>query len=151
FAPFVIEDGGDLPSALAPAVQRAVHALVADAARALGVTHGTVKGDVVIGPAGPMVIELATRLSGGFFCTHEIPLATGVDFVEAAIRLALGEAPPAVALEPRWTRGVAQRWLFPPSGTVMAVEGAEEAATGEGVALLEVRVRPGTFVRPMTS
>ena len=37
------------------------------------------------------MIELAARLSGGFFCTREIPLNTGVDFVGAAIKLALGE------------------------------------------------------------
>ena len=38
------------------------------------------------------MIELAARLSGGFFCTREIPLNTGVDFVGDAIKVALGEA-----------------------------------------------------------
>jgi biotin carboxylase len=151
FAPFVIENGGELPTVLPAATRAAVDRLVADAAAALGVTHGTVKGDVVVGPDGPMMIELAARLSGGFFCTHEIPLATGVDFVAAAIRLALGETPAPETLVPRWERGVAQRWLFPPPGTVVAVEGVHEAAAGEGVALLEMRVAPGTRVRPVTS
>src|SRR5262245_56815537 len=74
FAPFVIENGGDLPSCLPPAVLESIDDLVGRAAAALGVQHGTVKGDIVIGTEGPMVIEVAVRLSGGYFCTHEIPL-----------------------------------------------------------------------------
>ena len=65
--------------------------VVARAAAALGVTDGTVKGDIVVHDGEPYVIELAARLSGGFFCTREIPLNTGVDFVGCAIRVALGE------------------------------------------------------------
>lgn len=151
FAPYVIENGGELPSFLPPAVHEAVYDLVARAAAALDVTHGTVKGDIVVGPDGPMVIEIAARLSGGFFCTHEIPLATGVNFVQGAIRLALGERPPASELEPRWSKGVAQRFLFPPPGMVVQVQGVTEAAAGEGIALFEMRVAAGDRVAPMTS
>jgi biotin carboxylase len=151
YAPFVIENGGDLPSRLHPMVLDRIERLVSDAAAALGITHGTVKGDIVVGPEGPMVIELAARLSGGYFCTHEIPLATGVNFVRAAIELALGESPDPETLRPKWSRGVAQRWLFPAPGTVVAVRGAAEVATGEGIALVEVRVAPGARVPPMTS
>ena len=35
--------------------------------------------------------EIAIRLSGGYFCTHEIPLSTGIDLVGNAIKLAMGE------------------------------------------------------------
>ena len=151
FAPYVIENGGELPSCVTAATRTAIEQQVAAAAAALGIRHGTVKGDIVVAPEGPCVIELAARLSGGYFCTHEIPLATGVNFVGAAIRLALGEEPGAEELAPRWSRGVAQRYLFPEPGTVVAVEGAAEAAAGEGIALLEVAVVPGRCVPSMTS
>jgi biotin carboxylase len=151
FAPYVIENGGELPSRLSPATRAAIEELVARAAAALGVREGTVKGDIVVGPEGPMVIELAARLSGGFFCTHEIPLATGVNLVGAAIRLALGDPVAPADLAPRWSKGVAQRYLFPPPGTVVAVRGVERVAAREGVALVEVRVRPGDRVGPITS
>src|SRR5262249_47793086 len=150
FAPFVIENGDDLPSCLPPAVPESLDDLVGHAAAGLGVQQGAVKGDIVVGPEGPMVIEGAVRLSGGYFCTHEIPLATGVNFVAAAIRLALGEEPGGEELTPRWSHGVAQRYLFPPPGTVQAVHGIDEAAAGEGIALLEVRVGPGDQVAPTT-
>jgi biotin carboxylase len=151
FAPFVIEDGGDLPSRLSAADRTRVDAVVAAAAAALGVRHGTVKGDIVMGPAGPVVIELAVRLSGGFFCTHEIPLATGVNFVAAAIRCALGETPSPAELTPRWSLGVAQRYFFPEPGIVERIEGVESVASAEGIAFLELRTAPGARVVPTTS
>ena len=91
YAPFFIENGGDLPSHLPANIQDKVKELVGRAASALGVTDGTVKGDIVVHRGEPYVIELAARLSGGFFCTREIPLNTGVDFIGAAIKLAFGE------------------------------------------------------------
>ncbi len=44
YAPFFIENGGDLPSHLSIDVQAKVKAVVAQAAAALGVRDGTVKG-----------------------------------------------------------------------------------------------------------
>src|SRR5262249_61469477 len=46
FAPFVIENGGDLPSRLHAAVLERIERLVADAAAALGIPPGTVHGDI---------------------------------------------------------------------------------------------------------
>ena len=94
---------------------------------------------------------MIAHLPGGYLCTHEIPLSTGINFVAAAIHLALGEEPEAAALRPRWTGGVARRHFFPSPGTVVAVRGIAEAATGEGVALLEVGVVPGARVSGMMS
>jgi biotin carboxylase len=143
FAPYVIEDGGELPTRLSQdEVWRAVE-LVQAAAEALGVRTGVVKGDIVISGGRPQVIEIATRLSGGYLCTHEIPLSTGVDFVGAAIRVALGDSLDAGELEPRYRRGVAQRWMFPTPGIVTSIEGVDEVRARPEIALLEVRTRTG--------
>src|SRR5258708_790235 len=91
FAPHIIENGGDLPTRLSAEEQQSIRDLIQQAAASMGVRNGVVKGDVVFHVGKPFIIELATRLSGGYFCTHEIPLSTGVDFVGGAIRLALGE------------------------------------------------------------
>jgi biotin carboxylase len=151
FAPFVIEAGRETPTALHPAHRERAEALVAAAAASLGITHGTMQADLAIGPRGPVLLELAARLSSGYACTHEIPLAAGVNFVELAIRLALGETVDAGDVRPRWSQAVVQRFLFPTPGTVVSVQGAMEAAVGEGIALLEVRAAPGTLVQPVTS
>jgi biotin carboxylase len=151
FAPFVIEAGRETPSSLHPAHRERVEALIAAATASLGIAHGTVQADLAIGPRGPVLLDLAARLSSGYACTHEIPLGVGINFVELAIRLALGESIDAAELRPRWTQAVVQRFLFPTPGTVVSVHGAMEAAVGEGIALLEVRATPGAVVQPVTS
>src|SRR5476651_1211112 len=110
YAPFFIENGGDLPSHLPEAIQEKVRDLVGRAAAAMGITDGTVKGDIVVHDGEPYMIELAARLSGGFFCTREIPLNTGVDFVGAAIRIALGETVDEADLAPKHLVPVIQRY-----------------------------------------
>ena len=148
YAPFFIENGGDLPSHLPPDIQHKVKDLVARAAAALGVMNGTVKGDIVVHKGEPYVIELAARLSGGFFCTREIPLNTAVDFIGCAIRVALGEKPTAEELTPKHDRAVIQRYAFPKPGKVISVSGAEEAAKIAGVTEVIVTAKPGDVIAP---
>jgi biotin carboxylase len=147
YAPFFIENGGDLPSHLPAGIQDKVKDLVGRAASALGVTTGTVKGDIVVHDGEPYVIELAARLSGGYFCTREIPLNTGVDFVGAAIRVALGEQPREDELTPKFLRPVIQRYAFPEPGRVVSIAGEDEARKVPGIEELLVTVKPGDILR----
>jgi biotin carboxylase len=148
YAPFFIENGGDLPSHLPEETQAKVRDLVARAAAAMGITHGTVKGDIVVHNGEPHVIELAARLSGGFFCTREIPLNTGVDFIGAAIKLALGETLDETELTPKHVTPVIQRYAFPKPGKVVKVSGAEEAGKVPGIAEVIVTARAGDIIPP---
>jgi biotin carboxylase len=151
FAPHVIENGGQLPSRLPADVQAAVSELIQRAAEAFAVRTGVVKGDVVVCEGRPYVIEIALRLSGGYMCTHEIPLATGVDFVGHALALALGERVDPLELRPRYSTGVAQQWMFPAPGCVRSITGAAAVAARPEVALCELRVGVGDTVAPPTS
>ncbi len=146
YAPFFIENGGDLPSHLSPEIQAKVRDVVGRAAAALGITDGTVKGDIVVHKGEPYVIELAARLSGGFFCTREIPLNTGVDFIGAAIKVALGETVTADELEPRQLTPVIQRYAFPDAGQVVSVEGLDAARKVAGVADVIVTAKLGDVI-----
>ena len=148
YAPFFIENGGDLPSHLPAETQEKVSAVVARAAAALGITNGTVKGDIVVHKGEPYVIELAARLSGGFFCTREIPLNTGVDFVGAAIKIALREPVSGDELAAKTFTPVIQRYAFPKPGRIVTVKGAEEARNITGVAELIVTAKPGDVIPP---
>jgi biotin carboxylase len=148
YAPFFVENGGDLPSRLPERVRQKVCDVVARAAEALGIVNGAVKGDIVVHDGQPYVIELAARLSGGFFCTREIPLNTGVDFVGCAIRLALGESVSPNELTPKFSRAVVQRYAFPKPGRVMAIEGADEARRVAGVEDVVVTAKAGDVIPP---
>ncbi|HUO01262.1 MAG TPA: ATP-grasp domain-containing protein [Rhizomicrobium sp.] len=148
YAPFFIENGGDLPSHLSEETQDKVRDLVARAAKAMGVREGTVKGDIVVHQGEPYVIELAARLSGGFFCTREIPLNTGVDFIGAAIKVALGETVMEDDVTPKHVTPVVQRYVFPKPGTVRAIRGEEDARRVAGIADLVITARPGDVIPP---
>ena len=148
YAPFFVENGGDLPSALPEETQAKVRDLVARATAALGIVNGTVKGDVVVHEGEAYAIELAARLSGGFFCTREIPLNTGVDFIGCAIRLALGETIREHELEPAHVTPVIQRYAFPKPGRVIGIAGTEDARAVPGIAEVVVTARPGDIIPP---
>lgn len=148
YAPFFIENGGDLPSHLPDETQAKVKDVVARAARALGVTNGTVKGDIVVHNGQPFVIELAARLSGGFFCTREIPLNTGVNFVGVALKLAVGDGVSPDELTPKHQTPVIQRYAFPNPGRITRVVGAEDARKIAGIADIVITAKPGDVIAP---
>lgn len=148
FAPHIIENGGQLPSHLSTEVQQAVCDLVQKAAESMGIKNGVVKGDIVVSEGEPHVIELAARLSGGYFCTHEIPLNTGVDLVGAAIRQALGEPVDPADLVPKFSKPVAQRYFFPDPGRVVSVDVPDWINTDPEIAYFELRIKRGDTVPP---
>jgi biotin carboxylase len=109
----------------------------------MGIRSGNIKGDMVLHDGKPFVIELAARASGGYFCTHEIPLNTGVDFVGAVIKLAVGGTVTPQDLTPRFNRPVAQRYLFPEPGRVVSIAGEAQARALPGILELIVSAKPG--------
>jgi len=146
YAPHIIENGGQLPSNLDSSTQVEVRELVEQAALSMGILNGVVKGDIVVSEGKVRVIELAARLSGGYFCTHEIPLNTGVDLVGAAIQQALGEPINTEDLRPRRSQPVAQRYLFPKPGRVMEIHVPEWVGLDSDVAYFELRVKVSDVV-----
>lgn len=151
FAPHIIENGGELPSHLDIEMQENVRNLVTRAALAMGIENGVVKGDIVIHEQQPHIIEMAARLSGGFFCSHEIPLNTGVDFVGLAIRQALGETIAARDLQVQFQKPVVQRYLFTPPGHVTDVRVEAWVEQDPDIALFQLRIKPGDTVGPVHS
>ena len=150
YAPFFIENGGDLPSHLDERTQEAVKRTAEAAGRALGISTGNIKGDMVVVDGRPHVIELAARASGGYFCTREIPLNTGVDFIGAVIKLALGEHVSPQELTPKRFTPIVQRYAFPEPGRVVSVRGIEDARRIPGIEEVVVSVRPGEEIAPPT-
>ena len=151
FSPYIIENGGEQPSILSTADQDAVKRCAEAAGRAMGIEDGIAKGDMVLTSEGPKVIEIAARLSGGWFSTDQIPLATGVDLVGAAIRVALGEVPNKENLTPRYQRGVAIRYFFPKPGIITAIHNVEKARQIPGVYKLDFFLQAGDAVEPVTN
>ena len=151
FTPYIIENGGHQPSVLTTEQQNSVSRLAERAALAMGITTGIAKGDMVLTKDGPKVIEIAARLSGGWFSTDQIPLATGVDLIGAAIRLALGEKVAEEDLIPQYQKGVAIRYFFPEPGRVVRIKDTEQFRDRSWVHRLGFFVEPGDIVEHVTN
>lgn len=151
YAPFFIEDGHTIPSSLPADKQAEIIDLVERAIRALGIDWGVAKGDIILTDHGPLVFEMAARTSGGRFCADMVPLATGVQILKPLMQLAVGETVDPRDLEPKFSRGAAQRFFLPPPGRLRAITGIETARGGSGVydLYLDERVRPGFEVPPL--
>ncbi|MCL5267417.1 MAG: ATP-grasp domain-containing protein [Bacteroidetes bacterium] len=150
FAPYIIENGGDQPADLTPDQRKDIDDLLMKAAGSMGITEGVVKGDVVINDGKPMVIELAARLSGGYFCTDQIPLATGVDLVKHVMKLALGEPLDVSELLPHHRKAVAIRYWFPSPGTITSIGGIGRLKNLPGIYRFELFTREGEFQPQIT-
>lgn len=145
FHPQVMENGGWLPSRFdGLALRGEIESLVEAAAAALGIDSGVGKGDVVVCPRrGPLMIEMAARLSGGDFSAGLVPLGTGVNYVRAVIDIALGREPDWAALRPTRELTVANRYFFPPAGRLEAVDVPPDFRARPGVVKLELSYQPG--------
>ena len=147
--PLVIENGGDQPADITIEQKTSIDVMILNAARAMGIDRGIIKGDIVLANGSPMVIELAARLSGGYFCTDQIPLATGVDLVKQVIKLAVDE-PLDTNLVPRQRQAVAIRYWFPSPGIVREVTGLDQARSLPGVYRLEIFRNRNDIQYPIT-
>ena len=127
FRPNIIEDGGTIPAPIDVKTREAIDDMILRGASALGITAGIIKGDIVIDNTGrPLIIELAARLSGGWFATHQIPAASGVSLVDVVISYSLGETISPSQLIPKYQRATAIRYWFPPEGTIKLIAGEEK-------------------------
>lgn len=151
FSPYIIENGGGFPSHINSDDQQKISTLAIKAGLALGITNGVAKGDIVLTEKGPVVIEIAARLSGGWFSTDQIPLGLGVDIVGAAIRIALGEKIDINALKPKKRMGIAVRYFFPEPGFVKNINFADKYSAYEWVHRLGFFVGPGEILYEVTN
>lgn len=150
FPPYIIENGGDMPSNLRISDINKISECAIKAGLALGVTNGIVKGDMVLTNNGPKVIEVATRLSGGWFSTDQIPVSTGIDLIEASIKQSLGISIEKESLIPTKNIGVAIRYFFPSPGKVTKINHFDLLKSKDYVHKIGLFIKRGDIVTPYT-
>ena len=101
-----------------------------DANKAIGIRSGPSHTEIIVTREGPKIVELGARLGGDCITTHLVPLSTGVDMVEACIRIALGEKPD---IEHSLSCGAAIRYLPQHAGLVKHIAGLDAARQMPGV------------------
>lgn len=150
FSPFIIENGGEQPTNLKPAEKLSIETLALEAGRAIGITTGVVKGDMVLTSTGPKVIEIAPRLSGGWFSSDQIPLSTGINIIKGAIKIALGIPIENSELIPKYHKGVAIRYFFPRQGIIKSILNVEEFEKKSWVHTIRLFVKSGDEIPSIT-
>jgi biotin carboxylase len=132
FPPYFVEMGHTMPTSLEERQRVLLEKTFVRGIQALGIESGAAKGDLKLTSSGPMIGEIAARLSGGYMSGWTYPLATGVDLTGAALAIAIGgDSGP---LDPRWQKVSAERALISMPGVVSGIEGVGDARNVNGVA-----------------
>jgi len=145
---YLVEEGHVSPSKLSDAEKLELYQLAEDAARAVGVDWSVFKIDTIWTKDGPRILECTARLSGGFDSTHSQYLATGRDFVRAALRLAIGEDVKSddEDLRHKFHKFSAARAILTQPGCIRTLSGLEEARAVPGMKEVIMRFGVGDVV-----
>ena len=145
FPPYFIEMGHTMPTDLDMKTREALLDTFRQGVRALGLTNGAGKGDVKLTSRGPMIGEIAARLSGGYMSGWTYPYSSGVEPTRGAVMAALGKKPNNLVPLKHWT--CAERAFISIPGKIASVRGMEEAESVPFVKDLFMRVGEGSTVR----
>lgn len=116
--PYCVELGHCEQSTLPDSVKEAIKQVAYDAIDAIGIKYGASHTEIMVTPEGPKVVEIAARLGGDYITSKLVPLATGVDMVEASVRAALHMR---VDITPRFNRGSAIRFITARTGKIDSI------------------------------
>lgn len=144
-APHFVEMGHTQPTRLKCAEEIKKVAIAAN--KAIGIQNGPSHTEIIVTEEGPKIVELGARLGGDCITTHLVPLSTGVNMVEACIRIALGEKPDITA---KLSCGSAIRYFHQHAGTIKNIEGLEEAEKMPGVKQISIVHGIGEHITEIT-
>jgi len=134
-----------MPSSEEPAAINSLLDAFIAGIKALGITNGAAKGDIKLTRRGPMIGEIAARLSGGYMSGWTYPYSSGVLPTKGAIEIALGKKPGQTKPEWNWTS--AERAFISIPGKVLSIEGGEKAGVMPFVRDVFMRIKPGAIVQ----
>jgi biotin carboxylase len=134
-APFFVEMGHNQPSMLSKETKKKIAEIAIAANKAIGIENGPSHTEIKVTKNGPKIVELGARLGGDNITTHLVPLSTGVNMVEACIKIALGEKPD---IEQKWDKGSAIRYFDQHAGIVKNIVGVKEAEQIPGIVQVSV-------------
>jgi biotin carboxylase len=128
FPPYFIEMGHTMPTVFEP--EMPLLDVFCQGIRALGLADkdnvGAAKGDIKMTGKGPMIGEIAARLSGGYMSGWTYPYASGVHPTRAAILAAMGKEPDGLNSTKNWV--CAERAFISIPGKVRSIHVNGESA-----------------------
>jgi len=148
FPPYFIEMGHTMPTVIEEEKQSAMLETFCAGVRSLGLTGekyiGAAKGDIKLTAKGPMIGEIAARLSGGYMSGWTYPYSSGAQPIKAAVLAAMGRKPDGLIPTKKWT--CAERAFISIPGTVKEIVGTQQARNQINVKDLFLRISEGSKV-----
>lgn len=147
---WAVEIGLRHPTALPLSVQKKLYSVTKKTADLIGITIGAAKVDMILTKNGPVIIEMTTRLSGGFDSQYLVPVVTGKNILRAAILTAIGRPFSEKLLVDTKHRVGVTGSLWPKPGKIISIKGIDEAKKIPGVEYIFFRSEIGDTVLPYT-
>jgi len=148
FPPYFIEMGHTMPTVIEEEKQTAILDTFRAGIHALGLAGkeniGAAKGDIKLTAKGPMIGEIAARLSGGYMSGWTYPYSSGAFPIKGAILSAMGRKPEGLIPTKNWT--CAERAFISIPGTVKQIAGVEKAKAVNHVNDFFLRIAEGSKV-----
>lgn len=147
FEPYFVELGHSMPSEISENKKQEIVKVFTDAVHALGLTNGVAKGDVKYTKQGPMIGEIAARLSGGYMSGWTFPYSSGFELTKEAMKIALGHPSDFSGItEIPSTKFSHERAFISIPGKIKKIYGEEKAWASPFVKNIFFRVKEGSSV-----
>jgi len=151
FKPNVIENGSDMPSEFQKKYLVKINNLMQKIALDLRVKNATLKGDLVIHKNKIFIIEVASRLSGGYFSSHMIPSSSGVNLLDIAIKIHVKANILKTDLKTKCNNYVSQRYFFSKPGRVKKITIPEWIKESKNIVFFENNLKKNSIVKRLTN
>ena len=142
--PFFVELGHTEPSRLNEEQKKDICNVTYKAIKAIGIVNGPSHTEIKVTKNGAKLVEIAARLGGDFITSKLVPLSTGVDLIKCSFDSLLGNP---IDVVNKHIGGSAIRFIQGDDGTLMNVEGVDEALSMDGVVDVEIYKRTGENVK----
>jgi len=129
--PYFVETGQCIPSRLSQSQQLELVSMAEEMLERLGVENGCIHFEAKYGSRGPMPIEINLRM-GGDEVYYFVKTAWGVDLIEHAAKVMLGEYVPRIVKPERPKKFVSGKYFLPPySGVLTSLSLPKKVKDGE--------------------
>lgn len=116
-----LETGLRNPSKLRPNKIKKIFNFAEKISRKIGIKVGPAKFDLMISENKLIILEMTTRLSGGFDCQYLVPAATGKNIIEASMLTSLGKKFNSELLKNKFNKVGMTSSIWPKTGKIKSI------------------------------
>jgi len=149
--PYILENGGSMPSTIDNKIKEDIDKLIKKACNAININWGTIKSDIVIHKNQPYIIELAARISGGYMASHSIPLIYNFDLIKYSIKECCNLKNNIPKIQRKTKLYMCQRFLFAKTGKIKMIRGINKIKKNKKIYFYNFYVKNGKYQKKIQS